>query len=265
MKFMIGAGIAAAAAMVLPSAAQAADIPVKAPIYKPMPAAPVATFSWSGVYIGGDVGGAWARHHWAGLNDGALVTILDTGYPPAFKLSRSNLAVGAHAGALWQINNYVLGGEFTWTTSDLETKPTQVSTTVGSDDLVYSRVQSWFTVAAKAGMAFDCALLYVKGGFAGGNLETKIFDTGFPIIGSWLNTQWHTGWTAGAGLEYAVNPNWVVGVEGNYTRFGSKVHSALDSNGLGPIVTRADATIATVLARLSYKVGWGNNNLIARY
>src|SRR5689334_11806598 len=49
----------AAAALAIPAAAQAADLAVKAPIYKAPP--PVEIFTWTGCYIGGNVGGKWAR------------------------------------------------------------------------------------------------------------------------------------------------------------------------------------------------------------
>ena len=46
-------GLAAAAAFAIPQLAHAADMPLKAPIMK----APPPAFSWSGCYIGGNVGG----------------------------------------------------------------------------------------------------------------------------------------------------------------------------------------------------------------
>src|SRR5262249_16327503 len=48
---------ATAALMFAGSSALAADLPTKAPFYK----APLGYFSWSGCYIGGNVGAAWAR------------------------------------------------------------------------------------------------------------------------------------------------------------------------------------------------------------
>ena len=48
-------GLVAVAALMGAGAASAADMAVKAPAYK---AAPVATYNWTGCYLGGYVGGA---------------------------------------------------------------------------------------------------------------------------------------------------------------------------------------------------------------
>src|SRR5712691_4099505 len=56
-KLMLG-GVAIAA-LAIPAAANAADLPAKAPPYAPAYVAPA--WSWTGCYIGGNVGGAWGR------------------------------------------------------------------------------------------------------------------------------------------------------------------------------------------------------------
>src|SRR5712692_797939 len=43
--------------------AMAADLAVRAPIYKAPPPVPVY-FTWTGCYVGGHVGGLWARKDW---------------------------------------------------------------------------------------------------------------------------------------------------------------------------------------------------------
>src|SRR6266545_1661299 len=41
----------------------AADLAVKAPVYKG-PSPPVVIYSWTGCYIGANIGGGWARKSW---------------------------------------------------------------------------------------------------------------------------------------------------------------------------------------------------------
>jgi len=54
--------IASVAFSVLGTAvAGAADMPVKAP--PPLPP-PVPVFSWTGFYVGGNIGGAWGNNRW---------------------------------------------------------------------------------------------------------------------------------------------------------------------------------------------------------
>ncbi|HSV23009.1 MAG TPA: hypothetical protein VLJ17_08270, partial [Xanthobacteraceae bacterium] len=43
----------------LPQAASAADLPVKAPVYKAPIAVPV--YNWTGFYVGANIGGAWSN------------------------------------------------------------------------------------------------------------------------------------------------------------------------------------------------------------
>ena len=89
MTRFIRVGIAAAAAVTaLTVTAQAADM---RPVYKAPP--PVAVYSWTGCYIGGQVGGQWAR--WTGAVN------YPAGDPlghPAVNASRGSQTTTAKAG-----------------------------------------------------------------------------------------------------------------------------------------------------------------------
>ena len=74
---MMWVGLVAAMASA-PMAVQAADMPVKAP---PLPA-PVPVYSWTGCYIGGNIGGARVsvscttllpEHEWGRTGDGVFM------------------------------------------------------------------------------------------------------------------------------------------------------------------------------------------------
>jgi outer membrane immunogenic protein len=56
-KFLLGG---AALIAMFAGSAMAADMPVKAPVLKAPPPPPVV-YNWTGCYIGGNVGGGWAR------------------------------------------------------------------------------------------------------------------------------------------------------------------------------------------------------------
>src|SRR5262245_58432520 len=51
-------GTTALAAVVAAGAAQAADMPVKAPVY-------AAPFNWTGFYIGAHIGAGWSTKEWS--------------------------------------------------------------------------------------------------------------------------------------------------------------------------------------------------------
>jgi hypothetical protein len=57
---LAGAGIIA----LLSGSACAADLARPAPVYAPPPPPVVAVFTWTGCYVGGNVGGIWASSDW---------------------------------------------------------------------------------------------------------------------------------------------------------------------------------------------------------
>src|SRR5262245_45915053 len=95
---LFGAAIVLAA-----SQASAADLPRKAPVYTPAPA-PVP-FSWTGFYIGGHVGGAWANVDYTHTNTLGLVE--------TFSQDDSSWTGGVHGGGMYQWGNIVFGIEGT--------------------------------------------------------------------------------------------------------------------------------------------------------
>ena len=99
MRKRIAVLVAIAASVGATHAASAADIPAKAPVTK-APAAVVA-YSWSGFYVGGNVGAAWQRNCWTFL----------TG--PVDEGCHNDTAVvaGGQLGVNWQTGNWVFGLE----------------------------------------------------------------------------------------------------------------------------------------------------------
>ena len=107
---------------------------------------------------------------------------------------------------------------------------------------------NWFgTVRGRLGYAFDRTLVYATGGFAYGEVETKV--PGF----SQSDTQ--TGYVVGGGVEYKINPSW--SLKGEY-QFISL--DASDASGAGSLAgfSNTDRTdVHTVRLGLNYHVGHG--------
>jgi outer membrane immunogenic protein len=122
------------------------------------------------------------------------------------------------------------------------------------------------TVTPRLGYAANNWLLYAKGGVAFGEISTRIQDT--LDFNSRRDTR--VGWTVGAGLEYAVTPNWIVGVEGNYYDFGTlnvNQESRLLATGApAGVFSNHDVDVQawSVLGRISYKFG-AVGPIMARY
>jgi outer membrane immunogenic protein len=191
-------GIVAIAALI-GTPALAADLPLKAP---PPPPAPAV--SWTGCYIGGNVGGGWA-------SDGAWTDINGSHGNP----SSSGWLGGGQVGCDYQFGPWVIGlaGMFDWgSLNGSSTDPYDTSYTA------HTKVLQFDTATARFGYAFDRALLYVDGGAAWSN--TQRYWT--PPGATWQTaTTTETGFTVGVGLEYIIAANWSAKIEYNHSYFGS--------------------------------------------
>ncbi|MBI3703341.1 MAG: porin family protein [Rhizobiales bacterium] len=218
-------GLLGAAAMSV--AANAADMPVKAPIVK----APVAVpFSWAGFYAGLNAGYVWGRSTQTDIT-GYNLADSTIGYNPR------GFQGGGHFGYNWQFNQFVLGiegeiGGFSWN------KSAQYGPYIGvrgANDSVASTSNGVFgVIAGRAGVAFDNVLLFAKGGGIFTSVKNSFIDTdptGITLT-SGTDTKNRNGWTVGGGLEYAFNRNWAVRIEYAHYGFGTVNHTAIGSNGV---------------------------------
>src|SRR6516162_4343508 len=100
MKFRLVSGIAITALMA--GSAIAADMPLKAP-------PPVLSYDWSGFYIGGVIGGGWARTDTSTPGLGGLGTFL--GVPVVQTTDSSSFIGGIEGGDRYQFGKLVIGWE----------------------------------------------------------------------------------------------------------------------------------------------------------
>jgi outer membrane immunogenic protein len=190
--------LSAVGALSLLSAANAADMPVNRPVYKAVPA-PV--FNWTGFYVGAHIGYGWGD----ALIDG-------------FAAEPAGIFGGAQIGYNWQAHGsrWVFGIEADISASDINDTIVGPTTTT---------LDYFGTVRARLGYAQDRALFYITGGFAyGSNSVTALLGT---------DDQFHTGWTVGAGLEWAFAQRWSAKVEYLYVDLGSELYNI----GAGGIVS----------------------------
>ncbi|MCK1975216.1 outer membrane beta-barrel protein, partial [Bacillus safensis] len=72
---------------------------------------------------------------------------------------------------------------------------------------------------ARVGYAVDRFMPYLAGGVAFGNIKNS---GSIDNIGSFSESKTLTGWTAGAGVDYAATDNLIVRLEYRYTDYGDK-------------------------------------------
>ena len=90
--------------------------------------------------------------------------------------------------------------------------------TVGGTTLQGSSNGRWLTtVTGRLGFAVDRVLFYAKGGGAWvGSNNLTILDVSSGNSVAFGNSNTNTGWTAGAGVEWAFADNWSVRAEYDY-------------------------------------------------
>ena len=95
-----------------------------------------------------------------------------------------------------------------------------------------SKINSFGSVTGRAGFAMDAALIYAKGGYAWANNKASISALGTTFSDS----QTHSGYTIGGGLEYLFTPSWSAKAEYMYTSLGGETYNLggfpLDSGNL---------------------------------
>ncbi len=241
---------AVAAALLTAQLASAADLgrppPRPAPAYV---APPIPVFSWTGFYIGGNLGAAWTQGN---VSD-------------SFGNSWSNsqqavFAGGGQVGANYQFNWLVIGVEadFDWLANNHNSSNAVFVPGVGN--LQLSANDRWMTtLAGRAGVAVNNWLFYAKGGggWVGVNNPTLTnINTGGSISVS--NSNSNSGWLAGGGIEWAFAPNWTAKVE--YDFLGLNNSSVTVPVGTpiigGDVVTVTNRDVQTLTVGVNYLFNW---------
>jgi outer membrane immunogenic protein len=182
------------------TSALAADLPPGSPEYR-APAQVVADrFTWTGIYVGAN----------AGYGTGMWTDTTGTGDDRV-----SGALAGGQIGANLQTGSFVFGVEGDFQAS---WQKKTVNSVVGGVAVSASEELPWFgTARARAGFAFDRALLYVTGG--GAWVDLKLSGTALGVTVS--SEQSKMAWTAGAGLEWMIADHWSAKIEYLYIDTGN--------------------------------------------
>jgi outer membrane immunogenic protein len=208
--------IAAAVAAVfgLGLSAQAADLGGGS--FKDAPVAYGPGHSWAGFYVGASAGfGA------GDVADKLTINTEELGFPStATSKSEDDIRgaiYGAHIGYVWQIGHIVAGLEAGINGADVDG-----SVEVFNGEGIINTELNWYaTAVARLGYAQGSWLLYGFGGIAWGSVDTKGVD-GFngETFGSGGTD--HIGWTAGLGVEYALNDRFMIRAEYAHVDLGEE-------------------------------------------
>ena len=265
-------------------------------------APPVGVYNWTGFYIGGNVGYGWGNPT-AAFTPNDVLAIFTCGgdlggtCPPATSFDIDGVLGGLQAGYNWQFNQNWLAGietDFQWS---------RIRGTGNSNFIIGqgpppapSNIQAtqnvkWFgTVRARLGfLPASNMLIYGTGGFVYGRVEedivlnsqTGVFGSiaGFafscvagPNCFSGNSSRTATGWTAGAGIEYAPWNNVSFKGEYLYVNLGSGdtvTGFAVNSAGAPPSTFTADygkTDFHVARAGINFHFGgYGKGPVVTRY
>ena len=235
------------------------DCPQPAPAPAPAPAPVVYTPppAWTGWYLGAHAGYAWADV------DSEFGIIGDD------DLEVDGFLAGGQLGYQHQYaSNWVIGVEIDGSAvfaDDSENDSFTVvggSNTITTTDTIEAELDWLASARLRLGYASDAWLPYITGGVAMAGYEATgsrtVVDVDNGVIPATTTTTSASqtseetvfGGVVGAGVEYMVDPNWVLGAEGLYYFFDEEV----DFSGVGGAGSEVEfGNVAVGRVRLSYK------------
>jgi outer membrane immunogenic protein len=226
--------------------AGAADLAVKAPVYK---APPVILSDWAGFYLGVHGGYGWGK------------TTFDSPFEIANASPKGGL-FGGHAGYNWQYGSVVTGLEVDFDGADITDSgtiakagcagirvadvvanctPVSLSRTMKFDELATARARLGYILLPNL-LAYGTA-----GAGWGHSTLTGALTVGPTTLSADANAN-NFGWVAGAGLEYKLWSNFIARAEYLHYDFATTAYSF-------PVLVspNAGSTIDVVRGGLSYK------------
>ncbi|NGM38604.1 outer membrane beta-barrel protein [Methylobacterium sp. DB0501] len=228
-----------------------------------------AFVGWSGGYAGieGSAGGSYGAYNFGPTTIGA-------GAVPAFKTGdatgrsdrgrEATTAVGGVFGGWnWQQGSWIYGLEVSIDGANLKRPVASTVPGFGYADinpafnLIRGKTDLYGMLRARFGYSFDRYLVYATFGLAGANAR---FLASYPNLASngaaaSQRDMSYLGFTLGAGAQFAIHPNFAVGIDyryidlGDSSRFGFGIVPG--STG-GPVTTQANFTSHQMMARLMW-------------
>jgi outer membrane immunogenic protein len=190
-------------------------------------------YSWTGFYIGGDLGGAWTS------NSGTWIALFPAPSPGTNPIAAgtggSGFVGGLHAGYNYQFaQTWVAGLEGDWMWSNAGgsfSQPWTVTGTSAQYPGTFTNMSSkldWVSsLRARVGYLVTPNLLaYGTGGVAWGRFDygaNSVCTTacGVNYVANSALSSTQTGFTVGGGLEWAMTRNWLLRTEYLYYRFNN--------------------------------------------
>lgn len=213
LKTALFTGISGIAIAGMITGANAADVYQPEPVAEPLPV-PVA-FDWTRFYVGLNAGYAFGDY------DSDLGSVVAPLAVPNNIGGADGFVGGVQAGYNYQFNNnFVAGIEGEINYADVDDNFTVAA--VGGNITGDAELEYFGTITGRLGfLATPGTLVYGKGGYAFGHVDVDVDQTAIGG-GTASDSNFHHGWTVGAGVEQVVFDNVTLKVEYNYVDLGQE-------------------------------------------
>jgi outer membrane immunogenic protein len=227
--------------------AEAADL--RRPMPTKAPVAAVSYATWTGCYVGANIGYGRTRNEYA-----PVAGFLAADAPDQ---TVDGIVGGGQVGCDYQFDPFVVGvqGMFGGTGMSGTGDPYIIGKNL------HISVPWLATLTGRVGVPFqnNNLLLYVKGGAAWARTKFEFFQG--PLIASGNITR--TGWTVGAGLEWKFAANWSAFAEYGHLGFGSRNETFTFVGSTQTFPMSVKQNIDLVLVGINYR--FGGRPIVARY
>ncbi len=248
--------------------ALAADMGVPARSY--YPALPPAIYDWTGIYVGGHIGGGILVDS-VNQNGFSTVPTAITNLTSSGNLTPAGVIGGAQIGANYEFVPWVVGVEGSWTDSAITGNTTFgcngcsfLGTPVASERFT-SNAQWFAAVTGRFGYAANDWLFYAKAGGAWMHVRytEDLLCAAGPVcvvgqsvgagvtVATQVLTDNRTGFTVGAGIEFGLVENLSGKIEYDFYDFGSKNYNF---TAITPV--SVSSNLHTIIVGLNYKFNW---------
>jgi outer membrane immunogenic protein len=190
--------------------------------------------SWTGLYLGGHIGGSWGDLNGADLDGFAA------GLHGGYNLQNGNIVYGIEADLSFSSadahGSQIAGGCLAFRGGGCAV-PLTVATNAAID-------LDWLgSLRARLGFTTGNLMIYGTGGIGWGNVDLKVSGAG---LGSSSSSNTHVGFVAGAGAEMKLARNWSGRAELLYYGLGSETYSIVGTT------TKLDLDTTVLRAGLTY-------------
>jgi opacity protein-like surface antigen len=221
----------------------------------------VMPYNWTGFYVGGNAGGGMAA---SAFTD------------PCFYCSSASPTGGHFTGGGQAGYNYQFGKGLVGIEADINGNSSFKNSVIGGADqnamTIGLKADISGTIRARAGLVVNNALVYATGGAAwakvdqsgiefNNQLNNANFGRPTGITANASGALW--GGVVGAGVEFALRPNWTVGGEFLHTMYQDRDAGPLNANGtngcggngITNCVVRSQLTTDVARVRVNYRFG----------